>query len=87
MYKIRYLGPKIIFILKNKFLFCVFQVYVDLNPLLLPNVSARSSGGGNDKLSVSTAAGGGVLSGWVPIFDTMHGIRGEINFIVKVSYS
>ncbi len=34
--------------------------------------------------STSGAGGGGMLSGWVPIFDTMHGIRGEINFIVKV---
>lgn len=25
------------------------------------------------------------MSGWIPIFDTMYGIRGEINFIVKVS--
>ena len=26
-----------------------------------------------------------VLSGWFPIYDTMHGIRGEINCIVKVA--
>ena len=24
------------------------------------------------------------MSGWVPIFDTMHGIRGEVNITVKV---
>lgn len=24
------------------------------------------------------------MSGWLPVFDTMHGIRGEINLIVKV---
>lgn len=24
------------------------------------------------------------MSGWIPIYDTMNGIRGEINFIVKV---
>jgi hypothetical protein len=26
------------------------------------------------------------MSGWLPIFDTLHGIRGEINLIIKVSY-
>lgn len=25
------------------------------------------------------------MSGWIPIYDTIQGIRGEINFIVKVS--
>jgi hypothetical protein len=24
------------------------------------------------------------MSGWIPVFDTMHGIRGEVNIIVKV---
>ncbi|XP_052754153.1 C2 domain-containing protein 5 [Galleria mellonella] len=28
--------------------------------------------------------GGAVMSGWIPVFDTMHGIRGELNVIVKV---
>uniref|UniRef100_A0A2H1WEQ6 SFRICE_035688 n=1 Tax=Spodoptera frugiperda TaxID=7108 RepID=A0A2H1WEQ6_SPOFR len=27
---------------------------------------------------------GAVMSGWIPVFDTMHGIRGELNVIVKV---
>lgn len=27
---------------------------------------------------------GTVMSGWIPVFDTMHGIRGEVNLIVKV---
>lgn len=27
---------------------------------------------------------GSVMSGWIPVFDTMHGIRGEVNLIVKV---
>jgi hypothetical protein len=26
------------------------------------------------------------MSGWLPIFDTLHGIRGEINLIIKVPY-
>ena len=24
------------------------------------------------------------MSGWIPIYDTMHGIRGEVNLIIKV---
>lgn len=27
---------------------------------------------------------GALMSGWIPVFDTMHGIRGELNVIVKV---
>lgn len=26
------------------------------------------------------------MSGWIPVYDTMHGIRGEVNIIVKVDY-
>ena len=25
-----------------------------------------------------------MLSGWLPVFDTMHGMRGEVSVIVKV---
>lgn len=25
-----------------------------------------------------------VFSGWIPVFDTLHGIRGEVHLIVKV---
>jgi len=28
--------------------------------------------------------GGAVLSGWLPVYDTLQGIRGEVNLIVKV---
>ncbi len=24
------------------------------------------------------------MSGWIPVYDTMHGIRGEVNLMVKV---
>lgn len=24
------------------------------------------------------------MSGWFPVFDTMHGIRGEVHIIIKV---
>lgn len=27
---------------------------------------------------------GNTMSGWFPVYDTMHGIRGEVNVIVKV---
>ncbi|XP_046399783.1 C2 domain-containing protein 5 isoform X3 [Ischnura elegans] len=30
------------------------------------------------------AGGGSVMSGWIPVFDTMHGIRGEVHVVVKV---
>ena len=25
-----------------------------------------------------------MMKGWLPIYDTMHGIRGEVNVLVKV---
>lgn len=24
------------------------------------------------------------MTGWIPVYDTMHGIRGEVNIILKV---
>lgn len=27
---------------------------------------------------------GSGLSGWLPIYDTMHGIRGEVNLVVRI---
>jgi len=60
----------------------VGKVYIDLNPLLLPSTGHRPPN--TEKLAVSTTPGGSMMSGWVPIFDTMHGIRGELNIIVKV---
>lgn len=48
------------------------KVNISLNPLLLPSLDG------------SMATKGSVMSGWLPVFDTMHGIRGEINIIVKV---
>lgn len=50
------------------------KVNISLNPLLLPSSSAE----------LSQAGKGSVMSGWIPVFDTMHGIRGEVNLIVKV---
>lgn len=51
------------------------KVNISLNPLLLPSLDA----------SIQPKSGkGSVMSGWLPVYDTMHGIRGEINIIVKV---
>ncbi|XP_053615323.1 C2 domain-containing protein 5 isoform X3 [Plodia interpunctella] len=52
------------------------KVVISLAPLLAREANnAKSTAGGH---------GGAVLSGWIPVFDTMHGIRGELNVIVKV---
>ncbi|XP_067642568.1 C2 domain-containing protein 5 isoform X2 [Eurosta solidaginis] len=48
------------------------KVYISLNPLCLETSGPGMHGKGT------------VLSGWIPVFDTMHGIRGEVNVIVKV---
>ncbi|CAG7826260.1 unnamed protein product [Allacma fusca] len=45
------------------------KVYLDLNPLLLTS---------------SKDSTGKLISGWIPVYDTMHGIRGEVNLVVKV---
>jgi len=59
------------------------KVYLDLNPLLVPPALL---GRGNVWAEACTVppSGGIVLSGWLPVFDTMHGIRGEVSVIVKV---
>lgn len=48
------------------------KVNISLNPLCLETSGQTTQGKGT------------VLSGWIPVFDTMHGIRGEVNVIVKV---
>lgn len=61
------------------------KVYIDLNPLLLSQpVQRPSTTASADSSSASAGVGGCVMSGWLPVFDTMHGIRGEVNLIVKV---
>jgi hypothetical protein len=47
------------------------KVYISLNPLLQPELDTQIS-------NIS------VMSGWIPVYDTMNGIRGEVNIIVKV---
>lgn len=52
------------------------KVNISLNPLLLPTLDATMVQHNSGK--------GSVMSGWLPVYDTMRGIRGEINIIVKV---
>ncbi|KAK3887377.1 hypothetical protein Pmani_012068 [Petrolisthes manimaculis] len=57
------------------------KVYVDLNPLLLPPpIPPQHSQRPQDPSQPGTA----VMSGWLPVYDTMHGIRGEVSVVVKV---
>lgn len=53
------------------------KVYIDLNPLLLSHPGHRPD-------TRAETGAGNIMSGWLPVFDTMHGIRGEVNIIVKV---
>lgn len=50
------------------------KIVISLSPLISRDPSCHS------KFSST----GTVMSGWVPVFDTMHGMRGELNIIVKV---
>ncbi|KPJ11793.1 Uncharacterized protein KIAA0528-like [Papilio machaon] len=52
------------------------KVVISLAPLLAREANNAKGTGG--------PPGGAVMSGWIPVFDTMHGIRGELNVIVKV---
>ncbi|XP_065577802.1 C2 domain-containing protein 5-like isoform X2 [Artemia franciscana] len=56
------------------------KVFVDLNPLLVP----QSSISGVMEQSSNATGNATMLSGWFPVFDTMHGVRGEISIRVKV---
>ncbi|XP_076262270.1 C2 domain-containing protein 5 isoform X2 [Rhynchophorus ferrugineus] len=49
------------------------KVYLNLNPLLLPVVGELRDSNFHHE-----------ISGWIPVYDTMHGIRGEVNVTVKV---
>ncbi|XP_060536956.1 C2 domain-containing protein 5 isoform X2 [Cylas formicarius] len=51
------------------------KVYLNLNPLLLPAAGQLAVGDNNPHHEIS---------GWIPVYDTMHGIRGEVNVTVKV---
>lgn len=36
------------------------------------------------KFDIEYFSTGSSMTGWIPVYDTMHGIRGEVNIIVKV---
>uniref|UniRef100_T1HPR1 C2 domain-containing protein n=1 Tax=Rhodnius prolixus TaxID=13249 RepID=T1HPR1_RHOPR len=48
------------------------KVYLNLNPLLLPSFSSSYV---DFRITIN---------GWLPVYDTMHGIRGEVSIIVKL---
>lgn len=52
------------------------KVYINLSPLLHPYTL--------EKPTQSNTGKGSVMSGWIPVYDTMNGVRGEVNVIVKV---
>lgn len=60
------------------------KVYLDLNPLLLPVPPTPVKNARSEGSASSTGSSGSVMSGWIPVYDTMHGIRGEVHVIVKV---
>ncbi|XP_044741540.1 C2 domain-containing protein 5 isoform X2 [Chrysoperla carnea] len=64
------------------------QVTVQASPCPTTSdlTNAFSNSGGSTVLSsgVTALGPGSVFSGWVPVYDTMHGIRGEVNITVKV---
>ncbi|XP_074099419.1 C2 domain-containing protein 5-like [Cotesia typhae] len=63
------------------------RVYLNLNPLLLPGHPLTIKNIWTLEATMNTSAGaqgGSVMTGWIPVYDTMHGIRGEVNIIVKV---
>ncbi|KAF5288351.1 hypothetical protein FQA39_LY15441 [Lamprigera yunnana] len=60
------------------------KVYVDLNPLLLPSAPMIPTGGWKSEQNTNGEHSTALLSGWLPVYDTMHGIRGQVNIMVKV---
>nr|XP_018904193.1 PREDICTED: C2 domain-containing protein 5 [Bemisia tabaci] len=62
------------------------KLYLDLNPLLhlqcmYPTAKTIDA---SAPPVVTSMPSGSVLSGWFPVYDTMHGIRGEVHVTVKV---
>uniref|UniRef100_A0A1Q3G2Q2 Putative ca2+-dependent phospholipid-binding protein n=1 Tax=Culex tarsalis TaxID=7177 RepID=A0A1Q3G2Q2_CULTA len=53
------------------------KVYINLSPLLHSLTLDKPS-------QTSSTGKGSVMSGWIPVYDTMNGVRGEVNIIVKV---
>ncbi|XP_055637373.1 C2 domain-containing protein 5 [Toxorhynchites rutilus septentrionalis] len=53
------------------------KVYINLSPLLYSFTL-------DNPAQTSNIGKGSVMSGWIPVYDTMNGVRGEVNIIVKV---
>ncbi|XP_053697644.1 C2 domain-containing protein 5 isoform X2 [Sabethes cyaneus] len=53
------------------------KVYINLSPLLHSLSTDKPT-------QTSNIGKGSVMSGWIPVYDTMNGVRGEVNLIVKV---
>lgn len=53
------------------------KIYINLSPLLHSLTLDKPT-------QTSSTGKGSVMSGWIPVYDTMNGVRGEVNIIVKV---
>ncbi|XP_058814775.1 C2 domain-containing protein 5 isoform X8 [Topomyia yanbarensis] len=53
------------------------KVYINLSPLLHSLTLDKPA-------QTSNTGKGSVMSGWIPVYDTMNGVRGEVHIIVKV---
>lgn len=72
------------------------KVYFNLNPLLLNSATETRSmlkftlllknfiSVRNIKTLSYFTSGSGCISGWFPVYDTIHGLRGEVNLIIKL---
>lgn len=62
------------------------KVYLNLNPLLLPAASHLTNWTGDSRTRDNVSSNTTMMSGWLPVYDTMHGIRGEVDISVKVEH-
>lgn len=60
------------------------KVYINLNPLLTPAACLSNKFTWSVDVNVKNQTTSSIMSGWIPVYDTMHGIRGEVNVTVKV---
>lgn len=60
------------------------KVYLNLNPLLTPASGLCTKYGWAGDSNVKNQTSSSIMSGWIPVYDTMHGIRGEVKVTVKV---
>ena len=51
------------------------KVYIDLNPLLLTQQQPGPGDQQGNGTPGATPGSGNVMSGWLPVYDTMNGIR------------